>query len=381
MIKTDRIDVYSCGRHVGILANSKHITAFQYSDEWIETGFSISPFSLPLENRLFLPKYEPFDGLYGVFSDSLPDGWGRLLVDRFIRQYFGMLPDELSGFHRLMLVSESGMGALSYKPSIESADGSSTQDYDKLAKACKSLLKEENINNLDELFQLGGSSGGARPKVHTQINSEEWIIKFPSSFDSKNIGLEEYEYSLCAKACGIQMSETKLFPSEICDGYFGTKRFDRKSDGRKVHMVSASGLLETSHRYPNLDYTQLIRLTMLLTRDMNEVKSLFNLMCFNIFAHNRDDHSKNFSYLYDEDESRWILSPAYDLTYSSSLGGEHATTVNGEGKNPGMDDILAVAKIAGIDKTYAKSRAKEIEETVHSMLSKYKRGVNENSPY
>ena len=67
-------------------------------------------------------------------------------------------------------------------------------------------------------------------------------------------------------------------------------------------------------------------------------------MCFNVYAHNRDDHSKNFTYLYDEDECSWKLSPAYDLTYSNSIGGEHATTVNGNGVNPELDDILAVAK-------------------------------------
>ena len=99
-------------------------------------------------------------------------------------------------------------------------------------------------------------------------------------------------------------------------------------------MVSVSGLLETSHRYPNLDYNQLMKLTQILTKDIREVKKLYDLMCFNVYAHNRDDHSKNFSFLYNEEDDRWILSPAYDLTYSNSQGGEHATTVNGEGRSP-----------------------------------------------
>lgn len=200
---------------------------------------------------------------------------------------------------------------------------------------------------------------------------ENGIIKFPSSYDSPSIGLQEYEYSLCAKKCGIEMSDTQLFDSKTCAGYFGTKRFDRKNDGSRIHMVSVSGLLETSHRYPNLDYNQLMKLTQILTKDIREVKKLYDLMCFNVYAHNRDDHSKNFSFLYNADENRWILSPAYDLTYSSSQSGEHATTVNGEGRSPETSDILHVARKAGIDAVYAKNRANEIKETVTTMLDKY----------
>lgn len=114
-----------------------------------------------------------------------------------------------------------------------------------------------------------------------------------------------------------------------------------------------------------------MKLTLLLTRDMQEVKKMYDRMCFNVYAHNRDDHSKNFSFLYDEEEMRWIVSPAYDLTYSSSQGGEHATTISGEGKKPGREHILQVAKIAGIDASYAKSRAREIEEVVRVMLGEY----------
>lgn len=371
MIKTDRIDVYMNGCHVGTMAETKHRAAFQYSDEWIETGYSISPFSLPLDKRLFIPEYSPFEGVWGVFADTLPDGWGRLVVDRYIRRKFNLNADEIDGFQRLTLVSDSGMGALNYRPAVDILDDEYAGNFDELALECKKLLEEDFVENLDELFQFGGSSGGARPKIHTRINGEDWIIKFPSSHDGKTIGLQEYEYSLCAKKCGLEMSETRLFDSEICAGYFGTKRFDRKPDGRKVHMVSVSGLLETSHRYPNLDYTQLMKLTRMMTQDMQEIKKMYDMMCFNVFAHNRDDHSKNFSFLYLEDEGRWTVSPAYDLTYSSSQGGEHATTVDGEGRNPGMDDILRVAKKAGIDARYAKARAKEIEEITREMLNGY----------
>lgn len=131
-------------------------------------------------------------------------------------------------------------------------------------------------------------------------------------------------------------------------------------------MISASALLETSHRIPNLDYNILMQLTLHLTQDYEEVEKLYRLMCFNVFAHNRDDHSKNFSFLYDN--GKWSLSPAYDLTYSNSIGGEHATTVAGNGLNPGMEELLSVAKQIGINEKWAKNTAQEIRETVNNEL-------------
>ena len=370
MVKPDRIDVFLGAKHVGTLAETNHAAAFQYSDEWLAEGFSISPFSLPLERRLYVPKYLPFEGVFGVFADSLPDGWGRLVVDRYIRKEFLQSSEEVSAFQRLTLISGSGMGALEYRPAIDIPNAAAIKNLDEAARECGELLESGFTENLDELFLLGGSSGGARPKIHTKIDGQDWIIKFPSSYDDKNIGLQEYEYSLCAKECGIKMSDTRLFDSNVCAGYFGTKRFDRGDSGRKLHTVSVSGLLETSHRYPSLDYGQLMKLTQILTRDMQEVKRMYDLMCFNVYAHNRDDHSKNFAFIYEE-ETGWVLSPAYDLTYSNSQGGEHATCVNGEGKAPKLSDLLKVAEQAGLDAAYAKRRAKEIEEVVMTRLGKH----------
>ena len=353
---------------VGTLAKTpERVVAFEYDSDWLSNGFSISPFSLPLIKKVFIPKYEPFGGLFGVFNDSLPDGWGRLLVDRlFLKNKIN--PAEIDNLNRLAVVQESGMGALTYKPEHRFEAENSIADYDILAQECSKILESQNSDNLDELFQLGGSSGGARPKILISIDNEDWIIKFPSSSDSKNIGEKEYQYSLCAKDCGINMTETRLFPSKICSGYFGIKRFDRKN-GKKVHMVSASGLLETSHRLPNLDYNTLMKLTLELTRNYQDIEQLFKLMCFNVFAHNRDDHSKNFSFLYDDTKKEWHLSPAYDLTYSYSFNGEHATTINGEGKNPTLDDILAVAKNIGLKEKFAKDIASDIQEKCSKLFN------------
>ena len=375
MKTTDRLNVMYHGRKVGTMALYKgHLAAFEYDREWIAEGFSISPFYLPLEQKVFIPKADPFDGLFGVFADSLPDGWGRLLVDRLMLKNH-MNPYEIGNLERLAIVGQSGMGALCYEPERSFETEENPMNLDEIAEECRRILNTESVENLDELFRLGGSSGGARPKILTKIDGEEWIIKFPSSTDKTDIGKQEYEYSLCARECGLQMAETRLFPSKNCAGYFGTKRFDRrrKQDGReeRVHMLSASAVLETSHRIPNLDYEILMKLTLELTKDFSEVEKLYRLMCFNVFAHNRDDHSKNFTYLYEEKEEKWVLSPAYDLTFSHSIGGEHATTIHGNGKNPDMLDCVAVADAIGMDSRKAKRIAKEVKECVNSRLRKY----------
>lgn len=360
------LKVFINDKEVGTLAETKdYRVAFEYSDEWIAEGFSISPFSLPLRKGVFIPpKYDPFDGLFGVFADSLPDGWGRLLVDRFLLKK-QINPANVRPLTRLAIVGNSGMGALEYRPSNTMKVELSGLSLDELAIECKRVFDSDHMEHLDELFQMGGSSGGARPKIFYKINGEEWIIKFPSSIDKENIGRQEYEYSLCAKMCGLPMADTLLMPSDNCEGYFATKRFDRES-GKRIHMVSVSGLLETSHRIPNLDYNILMQLTLKLTRNYAEIEKMFRWMCFNVFAHNRDDHSKNFSYLYKDDH--WELSPAYDLTYSNSIGGEHATCVNGNGRSPKIEDILAVAANAKMDIGKARIIAEEIQDTVKTHL-------------
>lgn len=363
------------GRLVGTLAmTANHKVAFQYSEEWLEHGFSISPFSLPLKNQVFVPNKDYFDGLFGVFTDSLPDNWGSLLLNRLLRAN-GQNPDKLTVLDRLAIVGTSGIGALTYYPEKEIQEKQGHSNLDELAEQCQKLLNTEYSDKLDELYRLGGTSGGARPKIMTTIDGEEWIIKFPAHVDGRNAGKMEYDYSCCAKQCGITMSETRLFPSDKCEGYFGTKRFDRVIDNgtqKRIHMLTAAALLELDFEQQSLDYHSLMKLTKILTRDyLEDVNNMFRRMCFNVFAHNRDDHSKNFTYLYHEAENRWRLSPAYDLTYSNTYYGEHTTTVDGNGRNPGEKEILAVGVAAGMDRTECKRIMNQIKDCVNQMLGRY----------
>lgn len=375
MKQGNALQVLYDGKIVGTLAmTANHKAAFQYSEEWLEDGFPISPFSLPLKEQVFVPTKDYFDGLFGVFADSLPDNWGRLLLNRLLRAH-KQNPDKLTVLDRLAIVGKSGMGALTYYPEREINEKYGDVDLDELAEQCQKILNTEYSDKLDELYRLGGTSGGARPKIMITIDGEEWIIKFPAHVDGENAGKMEYDYSCCAKECGITMSETRLFPSEKCEGYFGIKRFDRISDKngqKRIHMLTAAALLELDFEQPSLDYHSLMKLTKILTRDdENDIKEMFCRMCFNVFSHNRDDHSKNFTYLYDEENDRWSLSPAYDLTYSNTYYGEHTTTVDGNGRNPGRKELLAVGIAAGMKKETCVESMNMIEKCVKNMLGNY----------
>ena len=382
--------VWYRGRRVGRLANLKgerFKTAFEYDSGWLETGFSISPFSLPLKPGVFIPQKLNFDGMFGIFSDSLPDGWGRLLIDRVLGTR-GINPSEANALDKLSLIGSSGMGALEYRPERFFLSDAEDPDYslDDIAEQCRITLKAVKLPegaNVDMLFKRGGSSGGARPKITTE---DGWIIKFPASFDDEDSGALEYDYSILARECGIAMPETKLFPSERCSGYFASKRFDRSGEegADKLHMASAAALLECDFREPALDYADLLKLTKILTRDREEdVWQMFRLACFNVFAGNQDDHAKNFSFLYipkerperlsargrkawPEEPGAWRLAPAYDLTRSSTYFGEQTTSVLGKGRDITVEDFAELGAHSGLPKKKCRAIAEEIREIVLS---------------
>lgn len=180
------------------------------------------------------------------------------------------------------------------------------------------------------------------------------------------------------KKCGITMMETKLFPSGKCKGYFGTVRFDRERNidesgdvqVYRRHMLTAAALLELDFQQPCMDYHALMKLTKILTKDnKSEIENMYRRMCFNVFAHNRDDHAKNFTFLYDEANDLWRLSPAYDMTYSNTYYGEHTTSVDGNGTNPGKKELVAVGCAANMTRKKCEQIADEICDIVTADLN------------
>ena len=264
------------------------------------------------------------------------------------------------------------MGALTYHPAWDLHEPSHLGDLDALSAQCQALLLQEDVSDLDALFQLGGSSGGARPKVMT----EEWVIKFPASREMPEVGRMEKEYMDCAASCGMVVPETRLLPSRRCSGYFAVRRFDREqAAGQAIrrHMLTAAAILEADWRTASMDYHTLMKLTRILSRsNAEDTAQMYRRMCFNVFAHNRDDHAKNFSWLYDSAQDCWHPSPAYDLTWSTTYYGEHATTVDGNGKNPGMQELLAVGKAAGMKAKACREIAEEIREKTEGLERRYR---------
>ncbi|MDD3194277.1 MAG: type II toxin-antitoxin system HipA family toxin [Paludibacter sp.] len=358
------VEVVYRGTRVGRLAQtSDRLCAFEYDAAFLQGGFSISPLFLPLQQGVAVAKATPFGGNFGVFNDSLPDGWGSLLLDRYLRS-IGIAASRLTVLQRLALVGSTGRGGLEYIPDNSISPENEVVHFDQLAAAAQQLLHSEYAGEgLETLFRHGGSSGGARPKVFVNIDGKEWLVKFRAGSDPADVGKTEYEYAQLAVDCGIRMPETRLLEGR----YFATERFDRSRQG-KIHTVSAAGLLHADYRIPSLDYLALLKLCLHLTRNMKEVKALYRQMVFNVLISNRDDHANNFSFQYDG--THWILSPAYDLLPSAGFNGLHTTTINNQG-NPTLNDIRQVADDAGIPKKQAAEIFDEVKTTLgaHGLIT------------
>ncbi|MDP9791354.1 type II toxin-antitoxin system HipA family toxin [Agrobacterium tumefaciens] len=355
---------------------------FEYAAEFLAAPLLVSPFHMMASTGLIAAPRDPFDGLHGVFNDSLPDGWGRLLLDRRL-QRAGIDYTRLTPVDRLSAVGRTGMGALLYVPELpDDQEPQPVTDLDWFADQVELVQAEMDLADIDSLQGAQGGSAGARPKIMIGFNQaenrcvldygqpldpgfERWMVKAPSSDDPREIGPEEKAYSLMAVAAGLTMADTLLLETRKGRRLFATKRFDRTPAGR-LHMHTASGLLNASHREASVNYEQLHKLTHIMTRDATEVLKMFRNMVFNVFARNRDDHAKNHAFLMDGN-GRWSLAPAYDLTFSSGPGGEHSTAIAGEGRNPGMSHLLAVSRGASI----SDQDAREVIEQVRAAVDRW----------
>lgn len=342
---------------VGELVSDGRLIYFRYYPAFIKRGLEISPFKLKLNNEVNTANDTPFDGLFGVFADSLPDGWGRLLLDRALAAK-GVSVGDITPLDRLAFVGSNGMGALIYRPEMPVERAAEFKiELDEIAGATRQIISGAVTDVLDELVKLGGSSGGARPKILVGYNAktghlmgnekllpagyEHWLIKFPSHTDSPDIAHIELAYHKMALDAGLEMSEAQIFEGKSGRAYFGTKRFDRQGNYRR-HLHSAAGILHDNFRMSALDYGHLMDCAFILEKDVRAYEKILRLAAFNVFANNRDDHSKNVSFLMD-DRGAWRLAPAYDLTFSWSSHGMHSTMVAGESANPGKQHLLKLA--------------------------------------
>lgn len=351
-----QIEVVYGNRPIGRLALTKEgLCAFEYSAEWLGSGFSISPFELPLKSGVFIAKSRPFDGGFGVFDDCLPDGWGLLVLDRYLQQN-GINPRTLTLLDRLALVGSAGRGALEFRPDRSLVSKQDYVDFEKLALEAEQILGNEDYSGkgIEEFQYRGGSPGGARPKIFTRYDGKEWLVKFRAKNDSERIGAEEYNYSLLAKKCGIEMPETRLFEGK----YFGVERFDRTPRG-KLHVISMAGLVGADYRLPSIDYAHIFQACAMLTHNVAELWKVYRLMVFNYLIGNKDDHAKNFAFIYRDGD--WHFSPAYDLLPSDGINGYKTTSIN-DRIEPSKEDLFAVAVKAGLDKREAVGIFEKMQE-------------------
>lgn len=350
------VSVMYHGRKVGTLSMGSHSCCqFEYDRAWLREGFSISPLQLPLKAGLFSAQWQPFNGNFGIFEDSLPGGYGEHLLRKVLRRE-GVDYGSLSPVQRLSIVGNSGMGALCYVPESKIGEHLSTLTLDEMQALALDVLSERTDEGSDLLLAGSGNSGGVRPKCLYSDENGHWLVKFRHTFDPMDIGQQEYLYNELAQRAGIVVPEFRLIEGR----YFATRRFDLDDEGNHLHMATASGLLNEPLTPPKMDYHSLLQLTGFLTQSPEAVEQQFRRMVFNHYARNFDDHARNFSFLCCN--GRWELAPAYDLTNDQTLG-EHATTVNFKGL-PTDEDMITV----GTNTRISRERCQQIIDEVKSVV-------------
>lgn len=361
MNNIDRLTVKYHGEIVGVisLTPDDKCLAFEYDPRWLAEGFSISPLELPLKTGLFLAKPTTLYGDFGIFEDSLPDGYGRYLLHKALMRE-GIDDRKLTAIERLSIVGNSGMGALTYEPEAIISTGEEITDFDLLQEKALEVLKEQQDTDAGLLLYNSGNSGGCRPKAVFSDAEGHWLVKFRHTYDPKDMGLQEYHYNEIARKCGIDVPDFKLTNGK----YFTTKRFDLTDDGERIHTATAGGLLCLSLSEPVLDYSNLLALTGYITQNLKYVEEIYRRMVFNYLTDNKDDHCKNFSYQVRKDSNGkfiWHLAPAYDLTLcTEGYNGQHATSVNSTGY-PTLQDFIAV----GTKIKMGEKRCREIFDEVY----------------
>ncbi|MCP5538448.1 MAG: type II toxin-antitoxin system HipA family toxin [Akkermansiaceae bacterium] len=328
---------------------------FEYDPEWTARGIELSPVYLPNDTHGSVTTPTPeFGPLFGLFADSLPDWWGEQMMKRYFGDK-GIPWNKVTALQKLACAGGHAMGAIGYEPPLTGGTFREelTVEIAELVKNAHSFLHGKTENMLPGLMRSSLSPGGAQPKVllgfnrdfsramagggHLPEGFERWLLKFDLDPEYQH-GKEEYAFSQMARAAGIRMAETHLLECTDGTSHFLSKRFDRPGQARR-HVHTYSGLTHTLVR-EGLEYGDLMDLTRVLTESEVEVEEVFRRACFNVFAGNDDDHSKNHAFLMEPD-GQWYVSPAYDLTSTTNplVSGMRAASVNGKSVNVGRPDL------------------------------------------
>ena len=379
------------GRSIGAvsLEDGAEVAAFQYEPAFARSGIEIAPLEMPLSDRIYgfaaLPR-PAFHGLPGLLADSLPDRFGNALIDAWLAAG-GRTPESFNAVERLCYVGARGMGALEFVPVLGPRSRQSTQlAVDALVELASRVLSSRSAVGgsltedharaaLEDILKVGTSAGGARAKAiiawnpatnevrSGQVQAPDgfgyWLLKFDGVRgnrdkeleDPQGYGVIEYAYSKMARAAGLAISDCRLL-EEGGRRHFMTRRFDRGPNGEKLHMQSLAALAHLDFNAAGAHgYEQAFAVIRRLGLPMAALEEQFRRMLFNVVARNQDDHVKNIAFLMDR-AGRWTLAPAFDVTYSYNPRGQwtarHQMTVNGKRDGFGIEDLRAVAEVAGL---------------------------------
>lgn len=358
---------------------------FEYTKEWQKEGFSLSPLHLPLSSQTYTFRSLPVDtyrGLPAVFADSLPDDFGNALINAWLARQ-GKDKSQFLALDRLLYTGTRGMGALEYQPTnYPNAEEDAPILIEELVNIAQKVLDarddlhltDSEESSMSKLLQIGTSAGGARAKAVVAVNKdrteirsgqvtvpegfEHYLLKFDGVVehqtnketfgDPKGFGVMEYVYYLMATQVGIEMSECELLrESQSGRAHFMTKRFDRVGN-LKYHVLSLCGLAHADFRKPGaFSYEELLLTARQLGLSNKEQEQIYRRMVFNIIARNHDDHTKNWSFMVN-DEYEWQLAPAYDLAWSYKKDSEwvqsHQLSLAGKRDNFTHDDLLSITE-------------------------------------
>jgi serine/threonine-protein kinase HipA len=395
------------GRTIGAvsLADDENTARFEFDPAFVDSGIEVAPVMMPLSSRIYsfpqLPQ-ATFHGLPGLLADSLPDRFGNLLINAWLASQ-GRPSHSFNAVERLCYTGRRGMGALEYAPVIgPRARHANRIAIDKLVELASQVLSQrqgleysfsdaEKGEALSDILRVGTSAGGARAKAVIAWNPgtnevrsgqvvagegfEYWLLKFDGVSgnrdkeleDPKGYGVVEYAYYLMARACGIDINDSRLF-EEGGRRHFMTKRFDRQQGGEKLHMQSLCAMAHYDFNSAGAySYEQALMVIRRLGLPMQAVEQQFRRMAFNIIGRNQDDHVKNIAFLMDK-SGAWSLSPAFDMTYSFNPGGlwtaTHQMSLNGKRDGFTLEDFKACAKSASMKRGRAEAIVAEVLNAV-----------------
>ncbi len=380
---------------VGKLMLNANKPVFGYDIQWLHSGLQLSPVTMANSNQLFYGQHANSLYLCGLLADSLPDGWGMLLMDRFFRKEFNKQRHEISVLERFAYIGSSDriIGALTFEPEHNHDNDNFELDLLAMATANEQILAGHDTDILQELLIMGGSAQGARPKsllyydpkteiISTQAQSKHqsnlqpWLIKFPAQGEDKSVCLLESLYADYAIQAGLTVPPHRYFDISDTQGAFAVQRFDRMQSKEndsfeRIHVQTLAGLLDIDFRVPSIDYIQYLRCVRMLTKSQQQVEQAYRQVVFNVLFNNKDDHSKNFSFIMDR-VGNWSLAPAYDITYNTGINGYHQMDVCGEAKQPTHQQLLQLAKRADIKQNTAQAIIDEVVTVAEKMLKEIK---------